>query len=143
MYPISLLKINFLVIKLIFDKYTYYKIIDIYNIMDTDITQRKLDLYEKFFMEMKQIEDDEEEAHQKWILTQQVAKRNNEDIGENFIYLDEFRDLNELSIKEKKIIAEQNNLHNYEKLKGTVNKFQNFYSIVKYATYIPKWVPFV
>lgn len=108
--------------------------------MNTDITQRKLDLYEKFFEEMKKIEEDED--HQKVLLLRQRDKQN-ENIGENFIYLDEYRDLNELSMKEKKIISEQNNLHNYEKIKGTINKFQNVYSYVKYATYIPKWVPFI
>jgi len=104
--------------------------------------QRKLDLYERFFDEMKQIEEEEAKMCHKSMLEAQY-KKNNEKIEENFIYLDEFRDLNELSMKEQKIINEQNNLHNYDNLKTTINKYQNVYSVAKYFTYIPKWMPFV
>jgi len=109
--------------------------------MEKEIMQRKLDLYERFFEEMKQIDEQEAEMCHKSMLEAENKKKN-EKIEENFIYLDEHRDLSELSIKEKKIINEQNNLHNYENLKTTINKYQNIYSVAKYVTYIPKWMPF-
>ena len=109
--------------------------------MNKEIMQRKLDLYERFFDEMKQIEEEEAKMCHKSMLEAQY-KKNNEKIEENFIYLDEFRDLNELSMKEKKIINEQNNLHNYHELKTKVEKVKDVYSTGKYLMYFSRWVPF-
>ena len=109
--------------------------------MSNEIMQKKLDLYERFFDEMLQINKEEAQLlHNKTLEEQNRIK--NQNIEDNFIYLDEARDLKELSMKEQKIIDEQNNLHNYENLKTQLNKYQNIYSVAKYITYIPKWIPF-
>lgn len=109
--------------------------------MSEEIMRKKLDLYERFFEEMLEINQEES----KLLHNQALAEQNrikSQNIEDNFIYLDEERDLRELSIKEQKAISEQNNLHNYENLKTQVNKYQNIYSVAKYVTYIPKWYPF-
>lgn len=104
-----------------------------------EIMQKKLDLYDKFFDEMLKINEEEANLLHNSMLESQIKQQS---IEENFIYLDEMRDLTDLNIKEQKIINEQNNFYNYEKLKTKLEKFQDAYSIVKYMTYIPKWIPF-
>jgi hypothetical protein len=108
--------------------------------MDPVIIQMKLDLYEKFYMEMQQIDQEEIQLLHKSELEFQYR---NSRIEDNFIYLDEPRDLKELNVKEQQIIDEQNNLHNYEELKVKVNKFKNIYNVAKYITSVSKWISFV
>lgn len=107
--------------------------------MANEIARKKLALYEEFYEKMRDLDEEEANMMHNYKLEEQYK---NSKIEENFIYLDEMRDLKELNIKEQKIIGEQNNLYNYSNLKTQASKLQNVYSIAKYVTYIPRWIPF-
>ncbi len=97
------------------------------------IMQKKIDLYEKFFDEMKEIEQEEIKI---------FNNSQNKNIEENYIYLDEARDFKDLHLKDQRIINEQNNLYNYNQLKTKLESAKDIYSKGKYMLYISKWIPF-
>jgi hypothetical protein len=104
------------------------------------IRSRKIELYEKFFEEMKALEQQELNI----IYTAELQlQKEGKNMTEDFIYLDEMRDLKDLTRKEQAIINEQENLYNYNKIKEKLNKYENVYSFAKYLTYVPKWIPFI
>jgi len=104
---------------------------------ESKLLQKKLELYEKFFEEMKAIEQEELDLQHKLYLQNQ-----NKEIEEDFIYLDETRQFKDLHLKDQWIINEQNNLHNYHELKTKVEKVKDVYSTGKYLMYFSRWVPF-
>ncbi len=98
-----------------------------------EIIQKKLMLYEKFFDEMREIEQEEIKI---------FNNSQNKNIEENYIYLDETRDFTDLNLKDQKIINEQNNLHNYHQFKTKFESVKDIYTKGKYLMYISKWIPF-
>ena len=111
-------------------------IINIVYIMTTDFDKRKLALYEKFFDEMKIIEEEEVETLTKI----EIMKTNN--IDDNYVYLDEVRDFKDLALKDQQLVNEQNKLYYYEKIKGKVDNVKNLFSMGSYIFTTSKWIPF-
>ena len=109
------------------------------------IMKKKIMLYEKFFEEMKKIE--EEEIINVQDLTESVfvekddhgllSKKIKSNLTESFLVIDRGKDLTHLSQKEQNILNEQTNLHNYNNIKkqaGIVGK------VFGYAISWGKWL---
>ena len=62
------------------------------------------------------------------------------DLGESFILLEEFKDLDELDRREQKLLKEQDNLKNYEKNKKYFNKFISAYGLGIIVTNIGRFL---
>lgn len=106
--------------------------------------QKKLDLYEKFVKDLKELEH--EENKHKTYLEDSILIENHKvksDLSESFLVIDYGKNLEELSKSESCAIHEQNNLHNYNKAKNYVEKTSNVFSAIKYVVSISKWLLFI
>jgi len=114
--------------------------------------QKKLELYEKFFKEMKRI-DEEASDHNTNIMDDSIIiekdlegnhnKKVPSDLTESFLIIDKVKDLTRLSQKEQKAVNEQNNLHNYNKLKQYGKNAGVAYGVLGYVWSIGKWFAFL
>jgi hypothetical protein len=111
--------------------------------MSNQILQKKLDLYEKFFKEMKEIE----------LLEAQYDNPDNFDIIENdkirtnlsnsILVINKGDKILELPQKDQNAIHEQDNLHNFLKAKTYLEKTSKVYSTLKYIINAGKWLLFL
>ena len=109
-------------------------------IMDNKILHKKLELYEKFFKDLHDLEALERPTNS---LENSILIENNKvksNLSESFLVIDHGKKLEELPIKERTVINEQDNLHNYKKTKEYVEKTNYVYSIAKYVVGIGQWV---
>jgi len=114
------------------------------------ILQKKVDIYERFFKEMKELEEEEIKNKSYEQLTDSIIIEKNIDgnrnmkvksnLSESFILIDKGKNLTELDKKDQNIINEQNNLHDYVVTKEYVDQASGVYSVVKYVVGIGKWI---
>jgi len=102
------------------------------------ILHKKLELYEKFVKDLKELEQFEKKnpLEESIIIENHKIKSN---LSESFLVIDNGKKLDELPIKEVNLINEQNNLHNYNKAKEYVEKTNYAYSIAKHVTGVISW----
>ena len=113
--------------------------------------QRKLLLYEKFFAEMKKIEQEEgtnnDLMYESIIIEKDLEGNRNKkvpsDLSESFLIIDRGKDLTHLSQKEQRAINEQDNLHNYNKVKKYSEKASFVGNVLGYVWGIGKWLAFI
>jgi hypothetical protein len=116
---------------------------------DHNIMRKKLLLYEKFFEEMKKIEEEERMNKEDNGLNTSViiekdleGNRNKKipsNLSESFLVVDKGKDLTQLNQKEQNAINEQNNLHNYNEIKKYGQKASIVTNILGYVISIGKW----
>lgn len=100
-----------------------------------NIMQKKLDLYEKYFTEMKQISEEEKE-HIEQMTKQKDGDKEWEAVGsgvdDDYVYLEETRSFDDLHLKDQKMINEQGNLYNYTQTKTKIDKIRGWYGTARY-----------
>ena len=114
-----------------------------------DILQKKVDIYERFFKEMKQLEEEENKYKSAEALTDSIYIEKDMDgnrhmkvksnLSESFILIDKGKDLTELNKKDQNIINEQKNLHDYVTTKEYVEQANGVHKVIRYVVGIGKW----
>ena len=107
---------------------------------DEKLLRKKLQLYEKFVNDLKELE-----------LDNLAKKEENKEIkestlSESYMVVETGKNLKELPNRELKQIKEQDNLYSYNKIKEYVDKTNTIASFVKYVQYgvsIGKWLLFI
>jgi hypothetical protein len=120
------------------------------NCNNCEILQKKVDIYERFFKEMKELEEEENKYKSFEALTESVYIEKDNDgnrnmkvkshLSESFILIDKGKDLTELNKRDQNAINEQKNLHDYTVAKEYVEEANGIYSIVRFAFSIGKWL---
>lgn len=118
------------------------------------ILSRKIELYDKFFNDMKRLDEEllSREFNNKNLGESIIIEKDNygnrnmkvkSNLSESFLVINNGKNLEELSKREKNAIDEQNNLYNYNQAKEYVDKTNNIvswgYSIIKWG----KWLMFI
>ena len=109
------------------------------------IMKKKIMLYEKFFEEMKKIEEEEILNGQSLTESIMIEKDNNgvlnkkikSNLTESFLVIDKGKELTHLSQKEQDILNEQTNLHNYNQVKKNVGVAG---TVLSYVVSVGKWL---
>ena len=113
--------------------------------LNCTIMKKKIMLYEKFFEEMKKIE--EEEIINRQYLTESIIiekdnhgifnKKIKSNLTESFLVIDRGKDLTHLNQKEQNVLNEQTNLHNYNQVKQKIGIVS---TVVGYVVSVGKWL---
>jgi len=114
------------------------------------VLQKKVELYEKFFKEMKALEAEEKnnDMNNNPLGESIVIKKDkngdknmkiNSNLSESFLVINGGKNLKELNQKDQAIINEQKNLHDYTSAKKYVEKANGVYSVIRYIVGIGKW----
>ena len=115
------------------------------------IQQKKIELYENFFREMKILENEEKmikNANNNMMENNIIIDKDENgnritklksNLSESFIIVDHGKNITELDKKDQFVINEQKNLHDYAETKQYVEKANGIYSVVKYVINIGKW----
>lgn len=107
--------------------------------MENKILHKKLELYEKFFKDLKELESLEKiNPLENSIIVENNKVKSN--LSESFLVIEHSKKVEELPSKEINIITEQDNLHNYNKAKEYAEKTNYVYSVAKYVIGIGQWI---
>lgn len=130
------------------DHHNHHNYLNCPNCPNCKIMKKKIMVYEKFFAEMKKIED--EELLNNPQITDSIIiekdyngitnKKIPSDLTESFLIIDKGKDLRHLSRKEQNIINEQDNLHNYNEIKKQVGIIG---TVMSYTISFGKWLAII
>lgn len=112
------------------------------NCQNCKLLVKKLELYEKFFNDMKEIDNqlfENSELGKSIIIKDNYGNKTTKiksNLSESILVVNNGKNLDELNITERQSIEEQDNLYNYNKTKEYFNKASG---VVSWGTTIVKW----
>lgn len=103
--------------------------------------RKKILIYDKFFQEMKKLEDETVDHLEESIIIQRndqgiTHKTIHSNLTESFLIIDKGKDLRHLNLKEQAVINEQTNLHHYNQIKDKVGVAS---TVIGYVVSVGKW----
>ncbi len=122
-----------------------------YNCQNCKILSKKIELYENFINDMRKLDEElfnngfNNEFNNKSLEESIIIEKDNHgnrnmkvrsDLSESFLVINNGKNLEELSKRDKSAIDEQDNLYNYNQAKEYVDKTNN---VVSWGYYVIKW----
>jgi hypothetical protein len=117
------------------------------NCNDCDIFKKKLEVYEKCFNDLRNIDNIQEKNT--FLEESIIVEKDNvgnrvmkipSDLTESFLVVDKGKNLNELNKNEEYGLKCQNDLHDYQKTKDYFKKAHGLYSFSYYVLKLSKWI---
>lgn len=111
------------------------------------ILKKKIDIYEKCFRDLKELEINEEiDLGESLYLVKDndgnTIKKLKSDLSESFLVVENGKNLKEISNKERQSIQSQDALHDLENKKEYVKKINGVTSVGYYILSLGKWILF-
>lgn len=122
------------------------------NCSNCKTLKKKMDAYEKFIQELKEIDDKKPQEVQynfNPLEESVIIEKDNEgninrkvrsDLSESFLIVDRGKNLVELDKKEQQIILEQDSYHKYKNTSEYLSKASGVYKVIGYTIKYGKWL---